>query len=227
MCASVDFSLAHNHNFMSTWAIIPVKPLNRAKSRLAAVLTPDQRRHLAETMFRHVLEVVSTVPQIWGVLVISRDSRALAIARDYNAKTVQETGTPELNSALTRATQVIQSWGAESVLVLPADLPLVTPTDITNIISLGRSTPAIVMATDQNNDGTNALFMRPPGVIDYAYGKGSYARHHHLAESQGIDVLTYYSDQIALDIDVSDDLAEYQRLAGRSDKAPLNLFVSD
>ena len=212
---------------MSTWAIIPVKPLNRAKSRLAAVLTPEQRRHLAETMFRHVLEVVTAVPQIRGVLVISRDSKALAIARDYGAKTVQETGTPELNSALTRATQVIQSWGAEAVLVLPADLPLVTAADVTHMIHLGRAMPSVVIATVQNQDGTNALFMRPPGIIDYAYGTGSYARHRQLAEAEGIEVKMYHSEQLALDIDVSDDLEDYHRLVKRSDQVPLNLFVSD
>jgi 2-phospho-L-lactate guanylyltransferase len=212
---------------MSTWAIIPVKPLNRAKSRLSAVLKPEQRRHLAETMFRHVLEVVTAVPQIRGVLVISRDSKALAIARDYGAKTVQETGTPELNAALERATQVIQSWGADSVLVLPADLPLVTVADVTEIIHLGRTMPSVVIATDQNQDGTNALFMRPPGIIDYAYGSGSYARHRQQAEAEEIEVKVYHSEQLALDIDVSDDLGDYQRYVERMKQVPLNLFVSE
>src|SRR5690606_36964630 len=157
---------------MSTWVIIPVKPLNRAKSRLATVLTPEQRQQFAESMFRHVLDTVRQVPQVIGTLVISRDSKALSIARDYDAKTVQETGTPELNSALTRATQVVATWGVGSVLVLPADLPLVKAEDIVNILMMGRGMPSVVLATDQNQDGTNALFMRPPGVIPYAYGPG-------------------------------------------------------
>jgi 2-phospho-L-lactate guanylyltransferase len=103
----------------------------------------------------------------------------------------------------------------------------VTAADVTNIVNMGRATPSVVMATDENQDGTNALFMRPPGVIGYAYGGGSYVRHSKLAEAEGIKILTYYSEQIALDIDVSDDLDDYQRLAARSDQLPLNLFVSD
>lgn len=198
---------------MSTWVIIPLKPLNRAKSRLATVLTPDQRRQLAESMFRHVLATVREVPQVIGTLVISRDSKALSIAREYDAKTIQETGTPELNSALTRATQVVASWRVDSLLVLPADLPLVTTEDIVNMITLGRGMPSVVLATDQNEEGTNALFMRPPGIIPYAYGPGSFQRHLKFAREADINVKTYYSERLALDIDVSHDLDSYKRLA--------------
>jgi 2-phospho-L-lactate/phosphoenolpyruvate guanylyltransferase len=210
---------------MSTWAIIPVKPLNRAKSRLAPVLTPEQRQQLAENMFRHVLETVRGVPQIIGTLVISRDSKALSIAREYDAKTVQETGTPELNSALTRATQVVVSWGVESLLVLPADLPLVNVDDLTDMISMGRGTPSVVIATDQHQDGTNALFMRPPGIIPYAYGPGSYQRHSTLARTAGVKVKTFFSEQMSLDIDVSGDLEMYNELAKQANQP--QLFVSD
>jgi 2-phospho-L-lactate guanylyltransferase len=196
---------------MSTWVIIPVKPLNRAKSRLAGVLSPEQREQLAESMFRHVLEAVRSLPQIIGTLVISRDSRALAIARDYGAKTVQETGTPELNAALERATQVVASWGGKSVLVLPADLPLVTAEDIENILALGNGVRTVVIATDQNQDGTNALYMRPPGVIAYAYGPGSYQRHSQLAREAAAEIKVYASERLALDVDVQDDLTQYYK----------------
>ena len=210
---------------MSTWAIIPVKPLNRAKSRLADVLTPEQRQQLAESMFRHVLETVRDVPQIIGTLVISRDSKALSIAREYEAKTVQETGTPELNSALTRATQVVASWGVESLLVLPADLPLLHADDLTYMISTGRGNPSVVIATDQNRDGTNALFIRPPGIMPYAYGPGSYERHMALARTAGVKAKSFFSEQLALDIDVAGDLEAYNQLAKQANQP--QLFVSD
>lgn len=212
---------------MSTWVIIPVKPLYRAKSRLATVLSPEQRHQLAESMFRHVLEVVRDVPQVIGTLVISRDNKALSIAREYDAKTVQETGAPELNSALTRATQVVASWGVDSVLVLPADLPLVTSEDIVNIITMDQGMPSVVLASDHNQDGTNALFMRPPGVIPYSYGSGSYQRHVEAAKEAGIEARTYFSNQLALDIDVSPDLENYQQVSGITILKHLRAFASD
>ena len=135
---------------MSVWVIIPVKPLRLAKSRLASILTPEQRQRFAEAMLRQVLQVVDSVSQITGVLVISRDNRALALAREYGAKTVQESGTPVLNAALMRATQIIANWGGESVLVLPADLPLINAEDIRQIIGLGSSYPSIVLSTESS-----------------------------------------------------------------------------
>jgi 2-phospho-L-lactate guanylyltransferase len=134
---------------MSVWVIVPVKPLRLAKSRLASVLTPEQRQRFAETMLRHVLSVTRVVPQVTGTLVISRDNRVLTIAREYGAKTVQESGQPELNAALMRATHILHSWHSDSVLVLPADLPLIEPQDVTGIIrAAGYDYGSVVLSTD-------------------------------------------------------------------------------
>ncbi|MBL8162306.1 MAG: 2-phospho-L-lactate guanylyltransferase [Anaerolineae bacterium] len=200
---------------MSIWVIIPVKPLNRAKSRLSGVLSPAERQQLAEKMFRGVLEVVRTVPQVLGTLVISRDGRALAIARDYGARTVQESGNPELNAALMRATQVVARWHGSAVLILPADLPLLAGEDITGMIEMaGHGERSVVIATDQHQDGTNAMLVRPPGLIEYAYGHGSYQRHVDLARLAGATVQTFHSPRVSLDIDVPDDLKSYHELIG-------------
>lgn len=197
---------------MTIWTIIPVKPLRLAKSRLAEVLTPEQRQRFAEVMLRHVLQVVNAVPSIAGTLVISRDNRALALARDFGAKTVQESGSPELNTALMRATQIVASWRAEAVLVLPADLPLLEPQDVAEIVRLGDEMPSVVISTDRNHDGTNALLTRPPGLFDYSYGTGSYERHMMRARTAGASVKTYDSSRLAHDIDLPEDIQLYYRL---------------
>lgn len=197
---------------MSIWAIIPVKPLARAKSRLQDVLTGPEREKLAEHMMTHVIRAVKATPEVNGVLVISRDPRALAIARDLGAQTVMESGAPELNNALMRATQVVNAWHGSAVLILPADLPLIQAEDISAICALGDDDESIVIATDQNQDGTNALLTRPPGLIPYMYGVGSYQRHIEAAQAAGASVKRYHSERLQLDIDVPTDLAHYQRL---------------
>jgi len=196
---------------MSVWVVIPVKPLNRAKSRLAGVLSAAQRRELAETMLRHVLTVMRDVPEVTGTLIISRDPKALAIAREYGAHTVQESGTPELNAALTRATQVIASRNGGAVLVLPADLPLINAEDVLRVVEMGKDPRTIVIATDEHEDGTNALLMRPPGLIPYAYGPGSYRRHVMAAHRKGAHLKVYQSERLLLDIDMPDDLEHYRQ----------------
>lgn len=198
---------------MSLWTIIPVKPLRHAKSRLSPALQPKERYELAQAMLRHVLSVSTAIAQISGVLVISRDPKALAIAREFGAKTLQEGALSNLNPALLRATLVVQSWRADGVLILPADLPFVNGEDIRAMIARAGER-SLVIATDRGCDGTNALLLRPPGAIEYQYGGGSFARHIRLAEAAGLDISVYHSERMALDIDVPADLRDYhQRLA--------------
>ena len=212
---------------MSLWTIIPVKPLKNAKSRLASALSPDQRFLLAEAMLRQVLRVATSHPQVSGVLVISRDTKALAIARELGAKTLQEGAFSNLNPALLRATMFVKGWRADAVLILPADLPFIQDEDISGIIerSVERS---LVIATDQARDGTNALLVKPPGAIEYAYGPGSFERHIRGAEAAGLQVRHYASEGLALDIDVPEDLATYQRMlaGGRFGRLPSFPFAA-
>lgn len=198
---------------MSVWAIIPVKPLARAKSRLAPVLSAEERLHLAENLLLHVIAAARSVPEIAGTLVISRDTRALAIARDAGAHTVQESGTPELNNALMRATSVVRGWRSAAVLILPADLPLVNADDLRGVLDLGQEDNSVVIATDGREDGTNAMLIRPPGLIPYAYGVGSYHRHLAMAREAGAHVQVYRSESLALDIDLPIDLDTYYRIS--------------
>jgi 2-phospho-L-lactate guanylyltransferase len=210
---------------MSLWVIIPVKPLGRAKSRLSDVLTPDERRDLAERFLRRVLMVVRAVPQVAGALVISRDSKALSIAREYGAHTVQESGAPELNNALMRATQVVASWKGGGVLILPADLPLLAPEDIATIADMGRLSLSVVIAPDQNEDGTNAMLIRPPGLIPYMYGPSSFHRHKTAATEAGADVKIYRSHRVELDIDLPEDLTMYNDLVRDNDDSPFPIIT--
>jgi 2-phospho-L-lactate guanylyltransferase len=113
------------------------------------------------------------------------------------------------------------------VLVLPADLPLINAADVVSIITLGQRFPSIVLAPDQQEDGTNALFMRPPGLIAYAYGTGSYERHQQLATEAEVEAKIYRSDQLALDVDISTDLDEYHQITRATEQNRLGTFASD
>jgi 2-phospho-L-lactate guanylyltransferase len=204
---------------------LPVKPLNRAKSRLADVLTADQRQRFAEMTLRHVLETTRSTRQITGTLVISRDNKVLSIAREFGARTVQESGQPALNPALMRATQLLASWNAGAILVLPADVPLLAPDDLAGMIRLaGTHEECVVIATDRLYDGTNALLVRPPGLLAYDYGPGSYRRHLNQAHSLGVHVAEYRSQNLQYDLDIPEDIgAFYEAVFGRSVPEGANL----
>lgn len=191
---------------MTLWAIVPVKPLRRAKSRLASVLSRDERAHLSREMLEHTLEVLEEVPRIERTLVVSRDSSALKLARKHGARTVSERGTPELNRALVRATVVAHSYGVSGVLILPADLPLIGREDIECLIERASDPPVVVLAPDRHGQGTNALLTVPPALIEYEFGPQSFQHHIDRARRAGARIEICSLPSLGLDVDLPEDL---------------------
>jgi 2-phospho-L-lactate guanylyltransferase len=191
---------------MTIWAIVPVKPLRRGKSRLASVLSEEDRTKLNRKLLSHTLETLKSIPEIGDVLVVSRDAQALSLARDHKARTLLEDGAPHLNVALERATQVAKSYMSQSVLIVPADLPQISAEDVRKMLAQGKKAPVIVIAPDHRNEGTNALYVNPAGIIDYDFGEGSFQRHRERALDAGIDLQVCELPSLAHDVDLPEDL---------------------
>jgi 2-phospho-L-lactate guanylyltransferase len=191
---------------MTLWAIVPVKPLRRGKSRLSGVLTEDERTALNQCLLSNTLDVLATVLEVEHTLVVSRDPKALALARDHGARTVQEQGAPQLNLALTRATVVAISHAVRGVLVLPADLPLLTAEDVRALVTRSLQPPVVVIAPDRHRRGTNALLVSPAGMINYFFGVGSFERHCSLARKTKARLEICELPNLALDVDLPEDL---------------------
>ena len=191
---------------MTLWAIVPVKPLRRGKSRLADVLSQDERTDLNRYLLENTLNTLNEISDIEHVLVVSRDSEALSMARDLGARTVQENGTPDLNIALARATIVAQTYATRGVLILPVDLPLITPEDVRAMMERIGEPPVVVVAPDRYRDGTNALLVCPSGLIEYQYGPGSFGKHCELARAAGARLEICELPSVALDLDNPEDL---------------------
>ena len=191
---------------MTFWAIVPVKPLQRGKSRLAEVLTQEERLDLNRRLLAHTMDTLTAIPDIEHILVVSRDQAALSLAREYGARTVQEHGAPQLNIALARATIVARTYATRGVLILPADLPLITPEDIQTLLSRAVDPPVVVIAPDRHRQGTNALLVCPAGVIEYEFGPGSFERHCASARQAGAHLEICELPSLALDMDLPEDL---------------------
>ncbi|HEX7973353.1 MAG TPA: 2-phospho-L-lactate guanylyltransferase [Anaerolineales bacterium] len=191
---------------MTLWAIVPVKPLRRGKSRLAEVLTEDERADLNQRLLAHTLDTLTAIQEIEHVLVVSRDPAALALAREHGARTVQENGAPQLNVALTRATVVVKNYTTRGVLIVPADLPLITPEDVRAILDRTKDPPVVVVAPDRHRQGTNALLVCPVGLIQYDFGPGSFRRHCERALQAGARLEVLDLPSLGLDVDLPEDL---------------------
>jgi len=191
---------------MTLWAIVPVKPLGRGKSRLASVLSQQERADLNRHLLAHTVDTLRELPEIEQVLVVSRDPAALALARDHGARTVQENGAPHLNVALARATILAKNYITRGILIVPADLPLITPEDVRAMLDRAKYPPVVVVAPDRHHQGTNALLVCPAGLIEYEFGPGSFQRHCALARHAGARLEICELPSLALDVDFPEDL---------------------
>lgn len=222
---------------MTTWAIIPVKPLRYGKSRLSQILTPDERAQLTTKMLRHTLQVLDNVPGIFRTLVISRDPVALKIAREYGAYTYGEGDKQDLNVALTRAAHIAAAQEASGILIVPADLPLITVEDVEMMLagvaptmSYSRARDytngtirfhqprAVSICPDRKRNGTNALYVSPPIGFTFRYGEGSFERHLEEAEQLGMKSRIVHAPGLKFDLDTEEDWQVYQALNGSAER---------
>jgi 2-phospho-L-lactate guanylyltransferase len=194
-----------------TYAIIPVKPLARAKSRLARALKAPTRAALVRSIFSRTLDMIAQVERIDGVIVVSRDLTILELARQRHAIALAESDSG-LNPAITQAAHWAQARHARSVIVIPVDLPLITPSDLNAVIDRAQEERCIVIAPDRHEDGTNVLLVRPPDAIHFVYGASSFNAHCVQAVEHGLSVHEYRSSTTAFDIDLPDDLEAYRLL---------------
>jgi 2-phospho-L-lactate guanylyltransferase len=196
---------------LTLWAIVPVKPLHSGKTRLANVLTQEQRTELNRRLLAHTVDALKAIPDIEHVLVVSRDPAALSLAREHGARTVKESGAPKLNIALARATAIVKSYATRGVLIVPADLPLITPDDVRTMLKLADQPPVVVVAPDHRRKGTNALLVCPVGLIEYEFGTDSFRQHCQRAKQAGARLEICELPSLALDMDLPEDLEQVRK----------------
>jgi 2-phospho-L-lactate guanylyltransferase len=199
---------------MALWAIIPVKPFAAGKSRLAGALDAPAREALNRWLFEHVFGTAAAALGAPRVAVVSTDQTLLARVRTQGAHAVREATEGDLNAALADAGRHAVVRGADAILVLPADLPLIAPDDIAALAAAAGGGPACVIAPDRRERGTNALLLAPPDPGFYRFGTMSFAAHIEAARDRGIAVRVVRRPGLAFDLDTPDD---YRRLSRRSE----------
>lgn len=190
---------------MKLWLIVPVKPFTEGKSRLAGALPQATRAHLSQQLFRHVVGQALAASVLAGIMVVSRDSTVLHGFDSPKLHHLQETG-HDLNQALTQGREAALEFGAEAILILPADLPYLTTADITGLYDQGRRSTGVVIVPSTDN-GTNALLLRPPTAINFAFGRDSFAHHCQAAQMAGVAVTVHAAPNLTFDVDHPTDLA--------------------
>ena len=193
-----------------TWALVPIRGLETAKTRLGGDLDAEERRDLVVNLLRRTLVATRDARRISGTIVVTMDPAAAGLARDHRAVGLVERA-PGLNGAIVAARSVAVARGATAVLILPADLPAIDAGAIDDLVatvesSLGAAeTPAVALVSDRHGRGTNVLLVSPPAAIEPRFGPDSRDVHRAAADRAGATFLAL-DGPLALDVDTPDDL---------------------
>jgi 2-phospho-L-lactate/phosphoenolpyruvate guanylyltransferase len=191
-------------------AVVPLKETQLSKQRLAAVLAPARRQRLALAMFEDVLAALSQVSELAAILVVTIDEAALGIANRYGVRILSDGARAGHSGGVGRAAKHLAAEDL-AMLTLPADVPLVEPEDIRQIISAHASVESmngcgftIVPARDER--GSNAVLCSPADAIPLRFGEDSFFPHLSVCKERGMEPCVLRLPRIALDIDTPEDL---------------------
>jgi 2-phospho-L-lactate guanylyltransferase len=194
-------------------AIVPVGVLDNAKSRLGGTLDAEERRDLVDTMLGRTVRAALATPALAETLVISPDREALEQAASLGARTMRQKG-QGLNAGLREARDDAVAGGADAIVILPIDLPLVSPDALSQLLApLGvvGERPLVVLAPDRHGRGTNGLVVAPPDAIEPSFGGDSRAAHEACARVTGARYVEL-DGPLRLDLDTPDDLLLVEEL---------------
>ena len=190
-----------------TRIVVLIKDFDSAKQRLSSALGPEARRALAAQWAEGTLLAVGP-----GALVVAGSETAAAVAREHGNEVVVEASPGGQNEAARLGIEQAEAQGADSVLLLASDLPLIDAETVDRLLGWADSLPrpVVVAVPALGRGGTNGLYLAPPGSVGLHFGDISLAKFEADARGRGVRFELYESPELALDVDEPSDLASYR-----------------
>ena len=207
-------------NLCGVWAIVPVKTFAQAKQRLALVLSAHERARLAEAMLCDVLEQMTALSQLEGILVVTADPSAAQIAGSFGARHIRDLSERGVNQAVARGLDAVPAAECP-VAIIAADVPFATSTEIADALSRLEQ-HSVVLTPAEADGGTNLLALRRAGLIEPSFGEGSFARHREQARALNLDCCIFRAKGLGHDIDRAGDLVPPTGSGGKRARALLD-----
>jgi 2-phospho-L-lactate guanylyltransferase len=191
-------------------AILPVKRFAAAKQRLAPGMGSTHRAELAAAMLEDVLEAIEAARSIERTIVVSSEPRAIALAEAGGVELLADPDEGGHSGAALAGIARAQQLGAERVVLLPIDCPLLAPRELERLLT-GMPDRYVAIVPDRHGTGTNALALAPPDAIEPSFGEGSCARHVAAARAAGVPFGVEELPSLALDLDTPADVVALTR----------------
>jgi 2-phospho-L-lactate/phosphoenolpyruvate guanylyltransferase len=197
------------------WVVVLIKDFARAKQRLRPALSPVERQHLARRNARAALAAAVAGDH---VLAVCAGEDGVELAREAGVDWILEDEPAGQNPAARRGIRRAVEGGADAVLLLSSDLPLVTREEIAGLLreAGAMGTPAVLAAAATGRGGTNALYLRPPDAIGLHFGDDSLGKFERDARERGVAFGLHERTELALDLDEPSDLEELARIVPRA-----------
>jgi 2-phospho-L-lactate/phosphoenolpyruvate guanylyltransferase len=201
---------------MSILAVLPIKRLDAAKGRLDPAVSAPSRRELAAAMAADVLDALSQVGGLAGVIAVTGEAEVARAAAAAGAETVDDPRDAGQSAAAQLGIARALDRGAHHALLVPGDCPALDPAELEALIAGMVAEPSVAVIPDRHGTGTNGLLLTPPDVISPAFGAGSFDRHVSAARRAGAAVHVERLPSLALDVDTAGDLAALRRVLAES-----------
>ena len=186
--------------------VILCRRFAEAKQRLSPLFTPPERAELAESMFWDVLAAANAAASAHRILVVSDEPRVREIALGTRALILEDRPALGMNNAARTAIDHLRA-DRGAIILMPADIPLLQPTDLERVIRLVR--PGVAVIISSLNGGTNLLAAAQPFPIELTFGPRSFSRHKASAASLGLRIEEPNLIRVRLDIDECADVERF------------------
>jgi 2-phospho-L-lactate/phosphoenolpyruvate guanylyltransferase len=193
---------------MKIAAVIPMKCLHSAKSRLSHILTAKQRKNLAMYLLDATIKELKKSDFISEIVIVSSDEAVKHYSCLNNIKFIKDWD-EGVNKAVMLADKYCINNDINANIVIPPDLPFLSAKEIDKIcIISNKYHKCIIICPSKRLDGTNILFRKPPGVIKTHYDNNSYMNHLKEASKIKIPIESLDIVKLMFDLDTEDDLLE-------------------
>ncbi len=202
--------------FMNLWTILPVKSLQRTKSRLSGVLSPGERAELTLHLLKQTLALLPLVPLLGETAVVTQDPIVAKMAAHFGCRSLPEPPGSGLNGAVTAGVALAAQNGATHCLILPSDLPFLSAVELGELVRWATAVPhpTLFLCGDAPQQGTNALIV-PTGLgFRFGYGRFSFQRHQQEAARLGMACQIVSLPGFQFDLDTEQDYALYTKHHG-------------
>ncbi|HTD43911.1 MAG TPA: 2-phospho-L-lactate guanylyltransferase [Bryobacteraceae bacterium] len=206
------------------FAILPVKSPRNAKQRLEEFLAVEERETLARMLYTQTLAALCQASGIDRVAVVTCDAEVAGHARRSGALVFEENEQVSHSVSADAACLRAMELGASTVLLVPIDVPTVTPADFSQLAASARASahPGVIVVPSCDGTGTNALARTPPDCIESRFGPGSCRLHLDQARSKGLPAEVLRIPGLMFDLDTPEDVAEF---LARPDESQISSFL--